>query len=194
MESLIEYYDKVSENYKKIIDCLKDLEVQISSKDLSDLTGIHHKSIGRYLKRLVDDNIIDSVQFSPEYDTRVYKLFSLKGNVKIKDVKGNFDKKNEGLNDQENIIEVKQERKQEKKQERKQVNENIDVEKLKYQLKQEILKEFMTNERKEAKRLLIKVINTLPIREVDKRDLKLSGKASAIRNRLVDLIDLITIV
>jgi DNA-binding HxlR family transcriptional regulator len=183
---LNEYYENCSPNYKKIIDSLKELDYMISSKDLSELTGINYKSIGRYLKILLNDEIIEKKVYSPKNKSVRYSLFRLRGNSKIKD-------------DNDDINKINTVNKDNKKET---IKTNIktrifkpSINELKDELMDEIKKSvFNNNVIQECKTEIIKFLNVIPIREIDKKSLGYKGMTSnQVRNHLIDLLNQMTI-
>jgi len=193
--TLTEYYENCSPNYKKIIDSLRDLDYMISSQDLSTLTGIHFKSIGRYLKVLIDDKIIEKSIYSPENDTRRYSLFYLKGNSKIDGIEHvNLDDIEVNVNTNANVNNNKKEVKKTNIKSSN-ISANVDIISLKDEILDEIKKTLSNNAViQKSKSEIIKIINKLPIREVDKKKLGLDGMTSnEVRSHIIDLLDNMTL-
>lgn len=191
--NLEQYYENCSKNYRKIIDSLRELDYMISSNDLSKLTGIHFKSIGRYLKVLINDGVIEKQVFSPKGKSKRYSLFYLKGNQKIDGIE------HVDLTDITIEIETKDKKDDKTTNIKKPIilNEskiNVDTNDLKDEILDEIKKSLANNSVIQASKTeIIKFINKIPIREVDKEALGYEGKTSnEVRSHIIDLLDLMT--
>jgi len=82
--------DKLSLNEKKILDVLQRLDNEICSADLADLAEVHRNSIGRYIKKLTEKELIKS--YRKQLHNRGFNMITIskKGtNVKIDEIQRN---------------------------------------------------------------------------------------------------------
>jgi DNA-binding HxlR family transcriptional regulator len=178
-----QYYQTLKPNQKKIITVLQEAEFQLSSHQISELTGINVKSLSRYINPMVKEGAVKLEVYSPQGKTERYKLFSLSDN----DIKIEQEKKiNENKSEKSKTVKSK-------------TVKSIDIDKLKEDLKLEIISELVEKESNiddivKARSEIVKIIMKLPIREVDKKELGLTNMSSnQVRNYIIDLLDLITI-
>ena len=173
------YYENCSKPQKRALDILEQLEKPIIATELSETANINNKNLSKVMKDLVLDGVVKEKTVSPKRKKVRYKYFSL----------------NDDLDDIE-IIEMENKKKiNETAQKVKIIKQNVDTIKLKDEILDEIKKSFANNSViQECKTEIIKFINVIPIRKIDKDALGYKGMTSnEVRNHMIDLLNQMSI-
>lgn len=179
----------LTKNEQEIIDYLNKVNVSISIKELANNLG---KDLGNMSKN------IKSLDEKKEITIRMIK----DGKRHMKYIQVNDGKEreisNDNLSDKAKIVPKKPKKTIKIEKTTEKTIDKISTDNIS-DLKKEILndlKEMLLNDSKiqEAKSEIIKIINTLPIREVDKKELGFKGKTSKeVRSYVIDLLNEMTV-
>lgn len=179
--------NNLTKNEQKILDYLKEINVFISLKELAKNIDMDLGNLSKYVKKLLNK---DEILTKMVKDGKRHMKFVSLNDGKEREIS------NDDLSKKAKIIPKKPKTTLKIEKSKNEINDtNIDIVSLKNEIMSEIDK---NNSNKmlihKTKSEIIKFINTVAIRETDKKELGYKGMTSkSVRSHLIDLIDTLII-